>query len=117
MKDRVSIIQWIYPETALFYLSLISGTGGLFILLLISLRRPDAKPWVEVSWKHCRKIMVVALLFDLIANIIGFFFWQLQSVAWLSIHSGISCLLIYLCYSSNRLTINLEEFPKKIVKD
>jgi hypothetical protein len=117
MKDRVSIIQWIYPETALFYLSLISGTGGLFILLLISLRRPDAKPWVEISWKHCRKIMVVALLFDLIANIIGFFFWQLQSAAWLSIHAGISCLLIYLCYSSNRLTINLEEFPKKIVKD
>lgn len=117
MKDRVSIIQWIYPETALFYLSLVSGTGGLFVLLLISLRRPDASKWVTTSWKHCRKIMVMALLFDVMANLVGFFYWQLLSVSWIMTQLGISLALIYLCYSSDRLSLNLQEFPQKIAKD
>jgi hypothetical protein len=73
MKDRVATMQWIYPETSLFFLSLISGGIGLFVVLIISLRRPDAPLWVIKVWPYCRTLMVVALLFDLIINSLGFF--------------------------------------------
>ena len=114
MRDRVEIIQWIYPETALFFLSLISGAIGLFIVLIISLRRPDAPKWVQLSWLNCRKLIVVALLFDFITNVIGFFYWQLLSVSWLLTQAVIVCGLITLCFTSKRININLHEFPEKL---
>jgi len=114
MRDRVSIISWIYPETSLFYLSLFSGAIGLFILLIISLRRPGAANWVKVSWRHSRKIMIVALFFDLLAHGAGFFYWQLISVEWLMIQVLLIMSLIFLCYNSERLQINLTEFPQKV---
>lgn len=114
MRDRVSIISWIYPETSLFYLSLISGTVGLFIVLIISLRRPEAPQWVQVSWQHSRKILIAALLFDLLTHCIGFFYWQLISVEWLIMQAILTVTLIVLCYNSERFDINLSEFPQKI---
>jgi hypothetical protein len=114
MRDRVSIIQWIYPDTSLFYLSLLSGAVGLFILLVISLRRPDAYLWVRLSWQHSRVIIVLALLFDFIIHVIGYFYWQLSSVPWLISQGFITMLLIAMCYSSERLNINLKEFPQKL---
>lgn len=114
MRDRVSIISWIYPETSLFYLSLVSGAIGLFVVLIISLRRPEAPNWVQVSWQHCRAILITALLFDLLTHAIGYFYWQLLSVEWLIMQTIISFSLIFLCYNSERFQINLEEFPQKI---
>lgn len=114
MRDRVSIITWIYPETSLFYLSLVSGAIGLFVVLIISLRRPEAANWVQVSWQHCRKILITALLFDLLTHAMGYFFWQLLSVQWLIMQTVISIGLIILCYNSERFKINLEEFPQKM---
>ena len=114
MRDRVSIIQWIYPETSLFYLSLVSGTVGLIVLLIISLRRPDAHQWVRWGWKHSRVIIVVALMFDLLTHTVGYYFWQLSSVPWLLAQSLITIALIIMCYSSERLNINLKEFPQKM---
>ncbi len=113
MRDRVSIISWIYPETSLFYLSLVSGAIGLFIVLMISLRRPDAAHWIQVSWQQCRKILIIALLFDLLTHAIGYFYWQLLSLEWLAMQTVISMGLILLCYSSERFKINLAEFPQK----
>ncbi len=117
MRDRVEIIQWIYPETALFLLSLLSGAIGLFVVLIMSLRRPDAPKWVQGGWFHCRKLIVVALLFDFFTNIIGFFYWQLQSVSWLLMQAVMVCGLIALCYTSERININLHEFPEKIPEE
>lgn len=114
MRDRVSIISWVYPETSLFYLSLISGTVGLFVVLIISLRRPEAANWVQISWLHSRKILVTALLFDLLTHGLGFFYWQLISVEWLIMQAIITLSLIVLCYNSERFKINLAEFPQKI---
>ena len=114
MRDRVSIISWIYPETSLFYLSLISGTVGLFVVLIISLRRPEAPLWIQVSWQHSRKILIAALLFDLLTHCIGFFYWQLISVEWLIMQAILTVTLIVLCYNSERFDINLSEFPQKI---
>ena len=114
MRDRVSIISWIYPETSLFYLSLISGTVGLFVVLIISLRRPEAPLWIQVSWQHSRKILIAALLFDLLTHCIGFFYWQLISVEWLIMQAILTVTLIVLCYNSERFDMNLSEFPQKI---
>lgn len=114
MRDRVSIIQWVYPETSLFYLSLLSGAVGLFILLIISLRRPDAYLWVRLSWQYSRVCIVLALFFDFFIHIIGYFYWQLSSMPWLISQGFITTLLIVMCYSSERLSLNLKEFPQKM---
>jgi hypothetical protein len=114
MKDRVATMQWIYPEKSLFFLSLISGGIGLFVVLIISLRRPDAPLWVVKLWPHCRTLIVVALLFDLIINSLGFFYWQLTSIAWLIGQAIIVVSLIAYCYSSKRMHINLIEFPQNL---
>jgi hypothetical protein len=116
MRDRVSIIQWIYPETSMFYLSLFSGLLGVFILGVISLRRPNAQSWVKWSWRNSRTIIVIALLFDLSTHIIGYFYWQLSSETWLITQSIITTVLIYMCYNSERLNINLKEFPQEVPK-
>lgn len=114
MRDRVSIISWIYPDKSLFYLSLVSGMVGLFVLLIISLRRPEANDWVQVGWHHSRKILIAALLFDLLTHSIAFFYWQLISAEWLLMQAVLTISLIILCYNSERININLKEFPQKI---
>jgi len=114
MRDRISFISWIYPDTSLFYLNLVSGVIGLFIVLIISLRRPDAANWIQVSWRHCRKILISALLFDLLIHAVGYFYWQLLSLEWLIMQAIISTGLVLLCYNSVRFKINLEEFPQKL---
>jgi len=114
MKDRVATIQWIYPETSLFFLSLISGALGLFVVLLISLRRPGASNWIKTLWPYSRMLLIVALVFDFIINLIGYFYWQLTSVSWLICQGLIVFALISLCFSSKRMKINLIEFPQAL---
>ncbi|MDP7591663.1 MAG: DUF2919 family protein [Litorilituus sp.] len=116
MRDRVSIIEWIYPQTSLFYLSLISGAVGLFVLLIISLRRPGASYWVQVSWRYCRLILVAALVFDFSTHVLAYLYWQLVTIPWLIGQAVITFALIGLCYSSERLHLNLIEFPQKLPK-
>ena len=114
MKDRVATMQWIYPETSLFFLSLISGFIGIFVLIMMTLRRPDAAIWVKKLWPYCRMLLVIALTFDFIINLLGFFYWQLTSVLWLVSQAFIIFALITLCFTSKRMTINLSEFPQRL---
>lgn len=114
MRDRISIISWIYPETSLFYLSLLSGMVGLFVVLIISLRRPEASNWIQISWLHSRKLLIAALLFDLLTHCISFLYWELISIEWIIMQVIITMTLIFLCYNSDRFAINLTEFPQKI---
>lgn len=114
MKDRVATMQWIYPETNLFFLSLVSGVIGLLVVVIISLRRPNSANWVKVIWPYCRTMLVVALLFDFSINLIGFFYWQLTSMPWLICQGLIVFSLVALCYTSKRMQINLIEFPKTL---
>ena len=52
MRDRVSILQLAYPQTSLFYLSLLAGAIGLFVVLLICLRKPNGPAWVKKCWPY-----------------------------------------------------------------
>ena len=114
MKDRVATMEWIYPETNLFFLSLISGVIGLFVLMIISLRRPDAAKWITRIWPYCRTLLIAALLFDLMINLVGYFYWQLTSITWLISQGVIVFALISLCFTDKRMQINLDEFPQKL---
>ena len=114
MKDRVGLMQLLYPEMNLFFLSLFSGTIGLFVLLVISLRRPDSYPWIRKVWPYTRVLLVVALSFDLLVSLVGFFYWKLLSIPSLIIQSVIVIALIKLCFTSKRMQINLAEFPQAL---
>ncbi len=114
MKDRVAIIQWIYPETSLFYLSLGSGTFGVFIVLVLSLRRPEAKTWVQKCWQYGKEILTLALLFDLAICLVGFFYWHLLSLTWLITQAIVVLGLIIMLNISKKFAINLAEFPEKL---
>jgi len=114
MRDRVGLMQWLYPEMNLFFLSLFSGTIGLFVLLVISLRRPEAYSWVQLVWPHCRTLLVSALIFDFAVSLVGFFYWQLLSLPLLIGQGIVILVLIKLCYTSERMKINLFEFPQTL---
>lgn len=114
MKDRVATMEWIYPETNLFFLSLISGALGLVVVVIISFRRPEAGNWVKNIWPYSRVLLVMALIFDLSINLVGFFYWQLSSIPWLICQGGVVFALIILCFTSKRMQINLVEFPQTL---
>ena len=117
MRDRVGIIQWIYPDTSLFFISLASGALGLFVVVILSLRRPGAAAWVKASWPYCRIFLIIALLFDFLVSLIGYFYWHLLSITWLVAQGVIVCLLIVLCFRSKTLSLNLQEFPELLSEE
>jgi len=117
MRDRIAIIEFVYPDTSLFFLSLLSGALGLIVVALLSLRRPNAASWVQKSWPYCRIIMITALMFDLVVSIVAYSYWQLLSITWLLIQVSIVIALITLCGKSQSLAINLREFPVLLVED
>ncbi len=114
MRDKTAIIQWLYPDPALFYLSLISGVVGLYLLLIISLRRPDAASWIKTSWRHYKSIIIVALLVDLVTEFSAYWLWQLSSITTLATHTSIAMVIIYFTLRSKRIKINVAEFPEKL---
>lgn len=114
MRDHVGIMQWVFPQTSLFYLSLTSGVIGLFIVFILSLRRPNAANWVRRSWKKCHLLLIAALLFDLLITVLGFFVWQLQSVSWLLAHGTVVVVATTYILLSKRFAINLSEFPEEL---
>ncbi len=117
MRDRVDLIQWVYPQQSLFLLSLLSGAVGLFVVLVISLRRPGAALWVEKSWKKSRVLLLVALFFDFAVSLFGYFYWQLLSINWLMSEAVIIFLLVTFCFKSKKMEINISEFPQEVPKD
>lgn len=117
MRDHVGIIQWIYPQTALFYLNLLSGALGLFVVLVLSLRRPEAAPWVRSIWPKCHLLLMAALTFDIMITTVGYFVWQLQSLSWIFIQGGIMLSAFVYIMRSKRFAINLKEFPEKLPED
>lgn len=114
MRDKTAIIQWLYPDPALFYLSLASGVIGLYLVLVISLRRPNAANWVKTSWRHYKIIIIIALLVDLIVEVSGYWYWQLSSFNALISHAVIAILISYFTLRSKRIALNIAEFPEKL---
>ena len=114
LRDKVGVIQWIYPEPSLFYLSLFSGSLGLFVLLILALRKPGASLWVQEGWQHLRGILLSALVFDLVVNVVGYFYWQLQSLTWVLVNAVVVIICCLLLFKNKRIQININEFPEKL---
>ncbi|AWB57990.1 MULTISPECIES: DUF2919 family protein [unclassified Colwellia] len=112
MRDNVGFIQWVYPQTALFYLNLASGVIGLFVVLILSLRRPKAPTWVRTCWQKCKTLLILALVFDLTIGVLGYLIWQLQSLVWIIMHCLLVISAITYILRSKRFTINIAEFPE-----
>lgn len=117
MSDSTSFIEWIFPETELFYLSLFSGCIGLLVLMLMSLRRPNAANWVVKLWPQSRRLLVTALIFDFLVTSIAFYLGALTSTLWLVSQASIVVLFMVYCFKSQRLRINLAEFPQPLLKN
>ncbi len=114
MQDKVGIMQWVFPEKEMFYLSLVSGSIGLFIALIISLRRPDAAEWVKWSWRQTRILLVFAMFFDLLISVLGFTLFQLLSMPWLMVQACLAVVASIYLFKNKKVAINLAEFPEKI---
>ncbi|SET57708.1 DUF2919 family protein [Thalassotalea agarivorans] len=114
MRDKTQILQWFYPDPSLFYLNLLSGLAGLYLLFVLMLRKPDAAPWVRWSWRHCRAIIVAVLAFDLLVSSSAYMFYDYISLKALLIELAIAVVLVVFCFRSKRFKINLTEFPEKL---
>lgn len=114
MRDQVGIIKFVYPDPLMFYFSLASGVIGLFVALVLVLRRPEAKEWVKTCWRYCRVLLIVALLFDLSISALGYFYWELSSLSWLITQALLVGISIAICFTDQRFAINLQEFPEKL---
>jgi len=114
MQDTASVITVIYPQPAIFYVHLVAGFPAIFLLILMSLRRPDAANWVQQLWPRSRQILIGLLLFDLVFSLIGY--WYIDEFNWLVTLSQIlfTSLLIVQVKSSERIAINLSEFPEPV---
>ncbi|MGJ8693098.1 MAG: DUF2919 family protein [Thalassotalea sp.] len=117
MKDHTSFIALVFPDTTLFYLSLLSGAVGLIVLLLISLRKPSAPAWVQSWWPKTRVLLVAALLFDLTVSFIAYYQNIIWSPVWLFSQIVIVMILVLTCFRNQRLEINLSEFPAPLKAD
>lgn len=112
LQDRVGFLSWIYPEKFLFYLSLLSGIIGWFIVIVLSLRRPDAPAWVVASWRYCFWILLIALTFDFLCTLWGFIFAHRITSSTLIIHATIVLLCVIYITKNQRLRLNFKEFPE-----
>ncbi|GHF01808.1 DUF2919 family protein [Thalassotalea profundi] len=113
-NDRVGVIEWVYPDPILFYTSLLSGVVGLFVVLIMSLRRPDAQSWVKKCWQNIRAFLAVALCFDWIIILGAYFYGILYELPVIIIHGVFVMIAIVILYSNKRIQINIEEFPEKL---
>ena len=116
MQNRTDTIAFVFPDPKLFYLSLLSGALGLFVILVISLRRPDTYNWVTYCWQHIRKFLLCSLLFDLLVSIGGYLFYSLLSLEWLIIQTILTVAFTLFMFTSNRVRLNIQEFPEALIE-
>lgn len=116
MKDHTSVLVMVFPEQKLFYMSLISGSLGLFVLLLISLRKPKSATWVKKVWPQMNYLLITALMFDLIIMLYAYYIGIISSAAWLICQLILVSFFIKYCLTSKRLKINLSEFPEPFIE-
>lgn len=112
LQDKVGFLAWIYPEKPLFYLSLFSGGIGWFIVLLLSLRRPDAPLWVKKFWGRCHWILIGALIFDFVCTFLGFILAHKITSSTVITHTIIVLVCIIYIIKNQRFKLNLREFPE-----
>ncbi|WNC73935.1 DUF2919 family protein [Thalassotalea psychrophila] len=114
LRDKLSLIQWVYSDSSLFYLSLATGIPGLILLIVIFARKPKASHWIQTLWPKFLLLSSIAICVDLS------FYWGQKllfgqgKLNWLIVQTIIGIGLLVLAKKSKRAQINLEEFPQEI---
>lgn len=112
MNDHVGFLSFVFPDKHLFYLNLISGLPGLFVFLLICLRRPNAASWVRYCWRKSHYFLFIALIFDLFIMFYAYYNDVIQTFTLGAFQLGVMVLFTVYFFTSKRLSINLTEFPE-----
>lgn len=114
LRDKLSLIQWVYSDSSLFYLSLATGVPGLLLLIVIFARKPNASNWVQTLWTKFLLLSSIAVFVDL-----GFYWGQKLlfgqgKLNWLIVQTIIGIGLLLAAKNSKRVQINLSDFPVEI---
>lgn len=114
LRDKLSLIQWVYSDSSLFYLSLATGIPGLLLLIVVFSRKPNASNWVEKLWCKFLVLSSIAVCIDL-----SFYWGQrvlfgMGKLDWLIAQTVVGIGLLILAKKSKRVKINLAEFPQEI---
>ena len=64
--------------------------------------------------KNVALLLMVALAFDLLIGVLGYFIWQLQSLILAIVHCLLVISAVVYILRSKRFTINLAEFPEAL---
>lgn len=114
IQDSTSFISFIYSDPRLLYINLLSGLIGIFLLIVISLRRPNANSRVKKIWPKMKLMIIVTLLLDYIITLSNFLIWELLTLKSLIFHSVIVIILLSKAFNNKRIAVNLLEFPEVI---
>lgn len=113
-KDKLTVIQWFYPESELFYLSLLTGVPGLFLMYIIFQRKPGASQFIKSIWNHIGYVCTALVLIDFMIYWSLFYFKQIGQFNWLLGQTCFGILATVYCLKSVRAMINRHEFPEAI---
>lgn len=114
-QNPTSFVTFIYPQTSLFYLSLTAGGIGVFILVIISLRRPGASIWLQKQWQYCNYWFLFALGCDLACMGWGYNEGIITFIS-LMLHAFIVLVCCLYVIFNQRFKLNLMEFPEKFLE-
>lgn len=114
LRDKLALIQWFYPESSMFYFSLLSGAPSLLLFYVIIQRRPDATNWVKTLWHNILPVMSVFVFIDLAIYWGQFFLFSQGKLSWLFAQTFIALSLLLFCNFNSKAKINRKEFPEKI---
>ena len=116
INNQTDTIAMVFPDPRMFYLSLVSGGLGLFVIIIISLRRPNAATWVRYCWKHIRIFLLFTLAVNLTVSIWGYAYLSLLSFSWLLSQVVISLVFVIFLYTNTKVKLNIQEFPEEVAK-
>ncbi len=114
LKDKLSLIQWFYPESLQFYFSLLAGIPGLLVLYVIFQRKPEAANWVKILWANILYLCTALLALDILIYWSQYYIFQQGKLFFLVWQTIIAVLLLLYCRHSHRAKINRQEFPEVI---
>ena len=114
LRDKLSLIQWVYSDSSLFYLSLATGLPGLVLLLLLFSRRPNASKPVKTIWRHFLLLCTIVVVIDLTFYWGQYLLFAQGKLNWLVTQTVVGIGLVFFAKRSKRFHINLHEFPEEI---
>lgn len=113
-KDKLSVIQWFFPDSNLFYLSLLFGVPGLFLMYVIFQRKPDTATWVKRLWRRIYWLALALIIIDSLIYWGLYLLWHLGEFTFLVSQSILALLVTTYFSKSHRAKINRQEFPEPI---